>query len=105
MIILVSKIVFLLSLLGLLFIICRKLPSLSRLPEDSTGRRISISLILIGFKNIIRRIASSHFFQNVFLGNLEKSLRRFKIAALKADNIIDKFIRKLKKGSGEGTPS
>lgn len=104
-IIIISKIVFLIGLLGLLFIICRKIPAMSRLPEEPVDKKFSIKSILLFPKKIIHGIFSSYVFKNIFLGNLEKSLRRLKVAALKVDNIIDKFIRKLKKNSGNGTPS
>jgi len=103
--ILISKIVFLIGLLGLLFIICRKIPAMFRLPEEPVEKKFSIKSVFRLPKKIFHAIFSSYVFQHIFLGNLEKSLRRLKVAALKVDNIIDKFIRKLKKKSGDGMPS
>ena len=99
MIIIISKIVFILSLLGVLFIIFRKLPELSKLPGESSAGQFSFKSILSWPLVIIRQFTSSNFFQSVIVGNLEKSLRKFKIRALKINNILDKFLRKLKKGS------
>lgn len=99
MIILVSKIVFVLSLLGILFIVVRKLPALSRLPEETFARKFSFKVIFVWFVNAVKQFILSNFFQRLIIGNLEKSLRKFKIMALKIDNIVDKFIRKLKRNS------
>ena len=101
MIIIVSKIIFILSLFGILFIVIRKLPALSRLPEESFVKRFSFKAIFAWPRNIIKQFISSGFFQNVIIGGLEKSLRRFKIMTLKINNIVDKFLRKIKRNSGE----
>jgi hypothetical protein len=101
MIILVSKIVFILSLLGILFIIIRKLPALSQLPEEPLAERPSPKAIFTWFRDITKRLILSNFFQNIILGNLEKSLRKFKILALKIDNLLDKFLRRVKRNSRE----
>lgn len=97
MITLVSKIVFILSLLGILFIVFRKLPTLSRSTSEFSVGKFSFRVISVWFRNIIRGFSSSNFFQNTILGNLEKSLRKFKIMFLKIDNIVDKLLRKLKR--------
>ncbi len=99
MIIIVSKIVFILSLLGVLFIVVRKLPALSKLPEETSAGKFSFKAIFTWFKNTYKQFILSNFFQKLIIGNLEKSLRKFKIMALKIDNIVDKFIRKLKRNS------
>lgn len=99
-----AKIVFILSILGILFIIGRKLPALSRIAEEPFIERFSFRMIFVLPVTIIKRFISSNFFQNILIGDLEKSLRKLKIFALKIDNIIDKFIRKLKRNSRNGTP-
>lgn len=104
MIIVIAQIVFILSILGILFIVIRKLQVLSQLSEEPFTKKFSFRTAFERLRNTIRRFISGHFFQNIFIGNLEKSLRKFKILALKIDNLLDKFIRKLKKNSGNGTP-
>lgn len=102
MIIIISKIVFILSFLGILFIIGRKLPALSCASEKSSAGRFSIKAIFTRFRGAIKQFILGSFFQNTIIGNLEKFLRKFKILALKIDNILDKFLRKLKRNSGNG---
>ncbi len=104
MIILIAKIIFLVCILGILFIIVRKIPAISRLPREASVEKLSFRTIFILIKNIFKKLVSNNFFQNIFIGNLEKSLRKFKVVALKIDNIIDKIIRKLKRNSGNGMP-
>ncbi len=99
MIVIISKIVFILSFLGILFIVFRKLPALSRSSEEFSVKRFSFKAIFAWPGNAIRQFISSNFFQNIIIGGLEKSLRRFKILALKIDNIVDKFLRKIKRNS------
>ncbi len=101
MLTIISKIVFIASILGILFIVTRKLPALSRLPEEFFVKRFSFKAILALPGNIIKQFISSNFFQNVIIGGLEKSLRKFKIMALKIDNIVDKFLRKIKRNFGK----
>ncbi len=101
MIIIIAEIVFVLSLLGVLFIVVRKLPALSKLPEETSTRKFSFKAIFVWFLKTFKQFILSTFFQNIIIGNLEKSLRKFKIMALKIDNIVDKFIRKLKRNSKE----
>jgi len=100
MIILIAQIVFVLSLLGVLFIIARKLPALSHLPEEPLSERFSFKTVIQWPGNIVKSFFSSNFFQNILIADLEKSLRKFKIAALKIYNVVDKFIEKLKGKSG-----
>lgn len=100
MIIIISKIIFALSLLAILFIISRKLSVLSRLPEGPRVGKFSFRAIFAWCKSLKKNFVSSNFFQSIIAG-LEKFLRKFKILALKIDNIADKFLRKLKRNSGE----
>lgn len=99
MLIIISKIVFILSLLGVLFIIYRKLPAISRASEEPFTSKFSFRKILARISSNFKRFILSHFFQNIILGTLEKSLRKIKILVLKIDNITEKFIRKLRKSS------
>ncbi len=99
MIIVVSKIVFFLCIAGIIFIAIRKISIISNLPEEPSIGRISFKMLLVWLGRFIDKLLLSDFFQNFLIGRLEKSLRKFKIVALKIDNIVDKVIRKLKKGS------
>lgn len=101
MIIIISKIIFLLSLLGILFIVVKKFPILSRLPEESSAGKFSFKAIFAWLRITTGEFTSSNFFQNTIMGNLEKSLRKFKIMFLKIDNILDKFLRRLKRNGPE----
>ena len=105
LIILIAQIVFILSLLGIAFIIVKKIPALSRLPEEPLIERRSFKMIVQWPANTIKRLIAGSFFQNILVADLEKSLRKFKIAALKIYNVVDKFIEKLKGKSGNGMPS
>ena len=101
-IVIVSKIVFILSILGILFIISRKIPVLSQVSiKGSSAKRFSFKAAIIWPGTIIKQFILSDFFQNIIVGNLEKSLRKFKIMALKIDNILDKLLRKLKRKSSK----
>lgn len=97
--IIISKIIFLLSVLGIAFIVFRKLPVLSHVPRDHSAGKFSFKAIFFWPGNIIKQFVSSIFFQGTILGNLEKSLRKFKILTLKIDNLLGKFIRKFKRKS------
>lgn len=99
MIIIISKIVFILSLLGILYIIVRKFPALSKLSEEPPDEKFFLKEASVRFENIIKRFVSGKFFQTSVLRNLEKSLRKFKIMTLKIHNFSDKFIRKIKRNS------
>lgn len=101
MIILIAKILFVLSVLGILFMISRKIPVLVSLSEEPLVKRFYFKNIFKRFREFTDKIILSSFFQNILIGNLEKSLRRFKIMALKINNIIDGFLRKVKKNSGD----
>ncbi len=96
MIIIISKIIFIASALGILFIIFRKIPTLSQLSEEPLAKRFSFKETFAQVRVVKENIVLSNFFQNTILRNLEKTLRKFKILALKIDNISDKFLRKLK---------
>ena len=97
MIILISKIVFALSLLGILFIIIRKIPLLSELSERASVKKFSFKPVFNRVGDTAKCFISGNFFQNIIIGNLEKSLRKLKILALKLDNLLDKFLRKIKR--------
>ncbi len=98
-IITIAQIIFVLSVLGILFIIARKIPALSRLPQESLAERLSFGAVPRGVQGFIKKLTSTPLFQNIFIKKLEKFLRKFKILALKTDNTLTKFIKKLRKHS------
>jgi len=95
--ILISKIVFILSLLGISFIVIRKIPALSKLSKEPSVKKFLFKTSINWAKKTFKSFISSNFFQNIIIGNLEKSLRKLKILALKLDNLLDKFIRGIKR--------
>ncbi len=96
-IILISKIVFIISILGILVIIIRKLPVLSGISEDYPVSHVSFKEVLLWPKNTFKKLISSHFFQDSVIGNLEKLLRRTRIFFLKIGNRLDRAIERLQK--------
>ena len=90
----ISKIVFILSVLGILFIVSRKIPALSQLTESrGPAGHFSLKAVIFWPIDSIKRLISGKFFQEIILGNLEKYLRRLKIMILKMDNIIAKILK------------
>lgn len=97
MLIIISKIIFGLSLLGILIMVLRKIPALNKVPDFSTKSKLSLKTAPEVFKKSAKTITKTDFFQNIIVAGLEKSLRRFKIFALKIDNKVEEFLRRLKK--------
>jgi len=97
MLIIISKIVFALSLIGILFIIVRKLPTLSRLPEYPSIKHLSLKNTLGWLPYSFNKIISSNFFQRFIVKKLERFFRRMKVMALKMNNLLDKVLKRLKK--------
>lgn len=97
MIILISKLIFFLSLLGLFIILLRKIPELNKLPNFSITKKTSLKSLPKNLKKTAKIATETDFFQNIIIAGLEKSLRRFKVTALKIDNKVDSFLRRLKK--------
>ncbi len=99
MLIIISKIVFALSFIGILVIIARKLPTLSRLPERPSIKGFSIKNTAKWLPYSADRVVSSNFFQRFVVRNLERFFRKMKVMALRMSNLLDKVLKKLKKNS------
>ena len=104
-IILIAKIVFVLSLLGVLFIIIRKIPALTALPEESFVERFSFKVIIGFTTSALKGFTSSNLFKNTLIGKTEKFLRKFKILILKLDNALARFIKRIRKHSNNSENS
>lgn len=96
MLIIISKIVFALSLVGIIVIIARKLPILSRLPEHPSVKHISFKNTLGWLPYSFNRMIASNFFQQFIVKKLERFFRKMKVMALKMNNLLDKVLKKLK---------
>jgi len=96
-IIFISKILFIIGILGVLVIVVRKFPDLSRTSKIWEGEKFSFKKSINKYRNSFHCFLSGKFFQQSIVGNLEKSFRKFKILSLKVSNGLDKLIKKLKK--------
>ena len=86
-----NAIFFIFSLIGLAVIVYRKIPILANLSEEEMtilGRKKGIA-------RRIREIDYKQYWLN-FMISLEKFLRRLKIIFLKIDNLLSKWIRRLR---------
>lgn len=108
--IVVAQIIFGLSILGILFIIVRRIPDILKFPRYSKED--------VSFKEEIQRqwftlkakTGTSRFLHNVFFPKAEKILRKTKIILLKLDNFLARKVEKLrermrKKKKEENLPS
>jgi len=89
MIILVSQIIFGLSIIGILVIILRKVPIILRYPRHPFE---NISLV----DKVKEKINSSNFFHEIFVHRAEKFLRKIKIIVLKFDNFLARIVDRLR---------
>ncbi len=92
MLILVAQIIFGISVLGILFILFRKVPILLRYPRHSF-EEISLYGFLQKLKN---RMLANDFFHLKIFPLLEKILRKIKIWVLKLDNVLAKLVSRLR---------
>jgi len=89
---LIILIVFLFSLIGIIYIIYKKIPLLKTLPEKKDNK-INWKTIYLNFKN-------SSFFKKIIFNLdifLQKFLSRIKILVLKIENKISYWLQKLRK--------
>ncbi len=98
MLILISQIIFALSVVGILVIVLRKIPVILRYPRQPFE---DVSLV----EKVKEKINSSSFFHEIFIHRTEKILRRIKIIVLRFDNflarIVDRLRKKIKKKEEE----
>ena len=96
MLVIVSQIILVLSILGILIIIFRRLPSLLKYPRNSS-KAVSIQ---DNFRNhwdkVKEKTGVSSFFHDLFFPKTEKFLRKIKIILLKFDNFLARRVDKLR---------
>jgi len=92
MIIIVSQIIFGLSIIGILVIILRKVPIILRYPRQPF-EEVSLSGILERIKG---KITTNEFFHGTALPTTEKILRKIKVFVLKLDNFLAKLVNRLR---------
>ena len=91
--IIVSQIVFVLSIIGILVIVLRKIPIILRYPRQPF-EEVSLAGIL---EKLRVKITSNEFFHALALPLTEKTLRRIKIFVLKLDNFLAKLVGHLRR--------
>ncbi|MFZ5559429.1 MAG: hypothetical protein ACOZAL_01390 [Patescibacteria group bacterium] len=89
MIILIAQIIFIISVIGILVIILRKVPIILRYPRHPY-EEISF------WERIRQKASSSRFFHEVVIPKIEKILRKLKIILLKFDNFLARKVDKLR---------
>jgi len=89
MLILISQIIFGLSVIGILVIILRKIPVILRYPRQPFE---DVSLV----DKVKDKINSSDFLPETVIHKTEKFLRKIKIIVLKFDNFLAKIVDKLR---------
>lgn len=87
MLILINKIILIGSTLGIFFILLKKIPLITRLPEVLSEKERKIE-VFWKIKEKIKMFSWKSF--------LEKNLWRFKILILKMENFISRLIEKIR---------
>jgi len=90
--IIIAQIVFILSVIGILVIVLRKIPIILRYPRQPF-EEVSLAGIFEKLKN---RLTSNEFFHATALPITEKLLRKIKIFVLKLDNFLAKLVSRLR---------
>lgn len=91
---LIALIVFLCSLVGLGFIIYKKIPTLNSLPKEAYNK--------INWKNIFLKLKNSSFLKNFYFNFnifLQKLLSKIKVLTLKIENKVSQWLQELRKRS------
>lgn len=103
--IIIAQIIFGLSVLGILFIIARKIPMILQYPRHSEENVSLKEEIQRQWDTLKTKTGTSGFLHNVFFPRIEKILRRAKILVLKLDNFLaqktDKLRTKIRKKKRE----
>jgi len=89
MVITISQIIFIVSVIGILVIVLRKVPVILRYPRHPYEE---VSL----WEKIRQKASSSRFFHEVVIPKIEKILRKIKIIVLKFDNFLAKKVDRLR---------
>lgn len=96
----IPYLIIILSLAGLAFIVYRKIPTLIKLPAEPDENSLPGVPLREKTVNLIKTIAHPNFWL-VFLGWLEKTLRKTRILFLKLDNFFISLIAKSREKSHE----
>jgi DNA-directed RNA polymerase alpha subunit len=96
MIIIIFQIIFALCLIGILFIIFRKIPALLELERKSQEKVLVYETARKEWKKLKEKAESSEFLHNEIIPRTEKVLRRTKVVLLKLDNFLAKRADKLR---------
>lgn len=86
------------SVIGISVIVFRKMPYLNKLtPEAHTGGDILTDLFP-EFSDVFKSLKFKEYW-NLWLVELEKLLRRLRVASLKMDRISDSWIKRIRRGN------
>lgn len=88
MIIIISQIILALSILGILFLILRKVPNLLKYPRNSSKTVPIQDSLKDQWDKVKERTGLSEFFHDVFFPKTEKFLRKLKAILLRFDNFL-----------------
>ncbi|MBD3282167.1 MAG: hypothetical protein GF387_00975 [Candidatus Portnoybacteria bacterium] len=96
MIITISQIVLVLSIIGILFILIKKVPILLTYPRYTLEGKSFVKDIANKISRAKKSIKSNNFFDKILIPKTEKLLRKTKISLLKLDNFLSKRSDKLR---------
>jgi len=96
MLIIISQIIFVLSVLGILFLIFRRIPDLLEYPRYSSKMVPIHENLRKQWKKIQERVESSEFLHEAIIPKTEKFLRKTKVVVLKFDNFLARKVNKLR---------
>lgn len=96
MLILISQIIFALSVLGILFLIFRRIPDLLEFPRSDSEKALVYETIRGYWKKLKQKAEASGFLHDAVIPKTEKVLRKTKIILLKLDNFLAKRVDKLR---------
>ena len=96
MIIIIFQIIFWLSILGILFIVFRKIPSLLEHERTSSEKVLIYKNLQEQWKKVKEKAETSEFLHEVIIPKTEKALRKTKIILLKLDSFLAKRADRLR---------
>ena len=96
MLIIIFQIIFILAVLGILFLIFRKIPALLEYPRQSEKGDVIYENIRKQIGKAKKKVESSEFLHETVIPKTEKFLRRTKIVLLKLDNFLAKRADRLR---------
>lgn len=96
MIIIIAQIIFGLSVLGILFLIFRRIPDLLEFPKSDSEKVLVYETIRDYWGKLKQKVETSGFLHDTVIPRTEKILRKTKIILLKLDNFLAKKADKLR---------